>query len=68
MAGCTTPTSFAGHAHGGAQADHELTFNPDHPVGADHIERLVTEEAHGKRRRRRKAKVEADWEEGCDKG
>ena len=34
-AGCETPTISAGHAHGGAQADHELTFNPDHPMGAD---------------------------------
>ena len=38
MAGCETPTISAGHAPGGAQADHELTFNPDHPMGADHIQ------------------------------
>ena len=37
MAGCETPTISAGHAPGGAQADHELTFNPDHPMGADQV-------------------------------
>src|ERR671911_2658440 len=36
MAGCATPTGSAGHAPGGAQTDHELTFKPDHPRGADH--------------------------------
>ena len=36
MAAAATPTSAAGHAHGGVQADHELTSNPDHPMGADH--------------------------------
>src|SRR4028118_1514074 len=35
MAGCATPTGSAGHAPGGATPDHELTFNPDHPTGAD---------------------------------
>src|ERR687897_321629 len=35
MAGCATPTGSAGHAPGGAQTDHELTFKPDHPRGAD---------------------------------
>src|SRR3712207_5887595 len=36
MAGCAHPTSSAGHALGGAQANPELTFNPDHQLGADH--------------------------------
>ena len=36
MAGCATPTSSAGHAPAGATANHELTFHPDHPMGADH--------------------------------
>ena len=31
-AGCETPTISAGHAPGGAQADHELTFNPEYPI------------------------------------
>ena len=37
MAGSATPTSSAGHAPGAAQTDHELTFNPDHPMRADHF-------------------------------
>jgi hypothetical protein len=36
IAGCATPTRSAGHALGSAQTDRELTFNPDHPTGADH--------------------------------
>ena len=36
MPGFATPNSTAGHAPGGAQTDHELTFNSDHPMGADH--------------------------------
>jgi hypothetical protein len=35
MAGCAHPTGSAGHALGGAQANPELTFNPDHQLGAD---------------------------------
>ena len=34
MAGCATPTGFAGHA--GATANLKLTFHLDHSVGADH--------------------------------
>jgi hypothetical protein len=36
VAGSATPTGSAGHATAGAKAKHELTFQPDHPVGADH--------------------------------
>ena len=36
MASCAHPACFAGHATRGAKADHELTFRPDHSVGADH--------------------------------
>src|SRR5215210_4156916 len=40
MAGCATPTSFAGHAPAGAKTNPKLTFQPDHQAGADHyIER-----------------------------
>jgi hypothetical protein len=35
VAGSATPTGSAGHATAGAKAKHELTFQPDHPVGAD---------------------------------
>ena len=35
MAGCATPTSFTGHAHASTQTNPELTFDPDHPMGAD---------------------------------
>ena len=35
MAGCAHPTGSAGQALGGAQANPELTFNPDHQLGAD---------------------------------
>lgn len=38
MAGCATPTSFAGHAHASTQTDPELTSRPEHPTGADHAE------------------------------
>ena len=31
--GCATPTGFAARA--GAQANHSLTFNPDHSLRAD---------------------------------
>ena len=31
------PVNFAGHAPAGATADNELTFNPDHPQGGDHM-------------------------------
>src|SRR5215212_4465183 len=36
LAGCATPTGFAGQALASAKTNPELTFNPDHPVGADH--------------------------------
>jgi hypothetical protein len=36
LAGCATPTGFAGHAPGSAKTNPELTFKPDHPRGADH--------------------------------
>ena len=36
MAGCAHPTGSAGQAPGGAKTNPELTFNPDHPMGADH--------------------------------
>jgi hypothetical protein len=36
MAGCATPNRSAGHAPAGATADPELTFESDHPAGADH--------------------------------
>jgi hypothetical protein len=35
LAGCATPTGFAGQAPRSAKTNHELTFNPDHPMGAD---------------------------------
>src|SRR5262249_5371599 len=35
VAGCATPTGFAGHA--GATANLELTFHLDHSAGADHF-------------------------------
>jgi len=35
VASCATPIGFAGHAHAGAKAKAKLTFNLDHPVGAD---------------------------------
>ena len=34
-AGCATPAGPAGQAHAGATTNLELTFNPDHPMGAD---------------------------------
>jgi len=36
MAGFATRPSFAGHADSSAKADHELTFIPDHLMGAGH--------------------------------
>ena len=36
MAGCAIPTRSAGHAPAGAAANPKLTFQPDHPAGADH--------------------------------
>ena len=48
MAGCAHPTSSAGHALGGAQANPELTFNPDHQLGADHDQHVYrVEEVDG---------------------
>src|SRR3954464_2944390 len=35
LAGCTIPTGCAGPAPRSATTDHELTFTPDHPMGAD---------------------------------
>ena len=35
VAGCATPTGFAGHA--GATTSLKLTFDPDHSVGANHV-------------------------------
>ena len=34
VAGCATPTGFAGHAS--ATANLKLTFHPDHSLGANH--------------------------------
>jgi hypothetical protein len=42
MAGCATRTSYAGHPSNSATADHELTFEPDHPMGADRYDAIVT--------------------------
>ena len=36
LAGCAIPTSFAGQAPAGAAPNPELTFTPDHTIGADH--------------------------------
>src|SRR3954465_15180524 len=36
LAGCAHPTGSAGQAPRSATTDHELTFTPDHPMGADH--------------------------------
>src|SRR3954454_12484738 len=36
LAGCAHPTDSAGPAPRSATTDHELTFTPDHPMGADH--------------------------------
>ena len=36
MAGCATPTSFAGHAPASAATGTKLTFQPDHSSGARH--------------------------------
>lgn len=33
ITGPAIPASAANHAHGGAQADHDLTFSPDHQMG-----------------------------------
>jgi hypothetical protein len=35
VAGCATPIGFAGHAPTSATANSELTFHPDHSMGAD---------------------------------
>src|SRR3954467_4503801 len=35
LAGCAHPTDSAGQAPRTATTDHELTFTPDHPMGAD---------------------------------
>ena len=37
VAGCATPTSFADHAPAGPTTGAELTFYPDHSVGAGHL-------------------------------
>ena len=34
VAGCATRTSYAGHTSPRAKADNELTYNPDHQMGA----------------------------------
>ena len=36
MAGFATGASFAGHPSRSATADHALTINPDHLMGAGH--------------------------------
>ena len=48
MAGCATPTSSAGHATYGAPINPELTSNPAHSSGADHVEttKLAFEAQH----------------------
>jgi hypothetical protein len=35
VAGCATPIGFAGYAPTSATANSELTFHPDHSMGAD---------------------------------
>ena len=35
LAGCATPTGSAGQAPRRTQTNDELTFTPDHPMGAD---------------------------------
>src|SRR5829696_6203914 len=37
LAACAHPTSSAGQAARGEKANAELTSNPDHPMGADHV-------------------------------
>ena len=44
VAGRATPTSSAGHAPAGSPADAELTFHPDHSVGAGHPVRRSTQQ------------------------
>src|SRR3954451_19522347 len=39
LVGGAIPTGAADQALGSATTDHELTFNPDHPMGADHLSR-----------------------------
>src|SRR5215207_1369767 len=36
LVGCAIPTGSAGQALASAQTNPELTFTPDHPMGADH--------------------------------
>jgi hypothetical protein len=43
VAGSATPTGSAGHATAVAKAKHELTFQPDHPVGTDHWRTIMPE-------------------------
>ena len=38
MAGYAHPTSSAGHATGGEATNPELTSEPDHSMGADHVQ------------------------------
>jgi hypothetical protein len=51
MAGCAYPTGSAGHASRSAQANPELTFKPDHPMGADHSHHLFPSAGRIGRRR-----------------
>jgi hypothetical protein len=37
VAGCATPTGFAGHAPASAATNSQLTFYPDHSMGANHF-------------------------------
>jgi len=41
VAGCATPTGFAGHA--GATANLKLTFHLDHSAGADQPQMVLEE-------------------------
>ena len=41
LAGCATPTGSAGQAPRSATTNPELTFNPGHPMGADHQEPVL---------------------------
>ena len=50
MAGCAHPTGSAGHAPGGAKTNPELTFNPDHPMGADQADEVELDEAYATER------------------
>jgi hypothetical protein len=44
VAGCATPIGFAGHAPTSATANSELTFHPDHSMGADHFHQALGKE------------------------